>query len=301
MTSENVLVVALDGLDKELIDEFELDNIKQKEYGLIDNQTGIKHTKTSELFASFITGLDTEYHGLEGLGKYPGSWKGSLLDFSDIGYFKRNLPGYYRFRTALKGILDIDGKKRYTKEDLKSDTLFERIDNSRAMFVPSYNPDLLWEGGGMSIAGGLGYSRHKMSEFWDERSYEVRKEKFFHELENDIISPRDFLMVHFHRPDIYHHMYGDTGSGKLDFDEDKLRKIYNETDELAAEIREKALDKGYDYVVFMSDHGLPTVKTHNDQAFYSCNKELFGEKMPKITDFHDKILELTGNEDKIED
>lgn len=299
--NENVLVVAFDGLDKDLIDKYGLEEIKQQEYGTLDNKTDVEHVKTSELFTSFITGLKTEEHGLEGLGTYHDGWKGDLMEFLNIGYLKRNMPGYYRFRTALKGILDLGEKRRYDRRDLDSETLFEKIDNSRAMFVPGYNPDLMWQGGGMTIAGGLGYSKEKVKDFWDERSYEVRKEKFLHELENDIISPRDFLMVHFHRPDIYHHMYGDVSAENLDFDEEVLRRMYKETDEFASEIIEKAKEAGYDYIIFMSDHGLPTVKTHNENAFYSSNKELFGEKTPKITDFHDKILELTGNEDKIKD
>ena len=68
-------------------------------------------------------------------------------------------------------------------------------------------------------------------------------------------------------------------------------------DEWVSEVKEKALDKGYDKIIIMSDHGLPYDKNHdkeghNLRAFYSCNEELFPDKTPKITDFHDKILEL---------
>lgn len=45
----------------------------------------------------------------------------------------------------------------------------------------------------------------------------------------------------------------------------------------------------------MSDHGLPTEEGHNENAFYSCNRELFGSETPKITDFHDRILEIVGD------
>lgn len=65
--SENVLVVAFDGLDKEWIEEFELENIMQEEFGAIDNQTGMKNIYTSELFASFITGKNPQEHGIDGL------------------------------------------------------------------------------------------------------------------------------------------------------------------------------------------------------------------------------------------
>lgn len=61
---------------------------------------------------------------------------------------------------------------------------------------------------------------------------------------------------------------------------------------------EKGEEEGFDTVLFVSDHGLPDVEKggHNENAFYSCNKELFGDKTPHITDFHDKILELTDSE-----
>lgn len=68
--------------------------------------------------------------------------------------------------------------------------------------------------------------------------------------------------------------------------------MYKEIDELAEEIRERAEAKGYDKVIFMSDHGLPSQTAHNRNAFYSCNEKLYGEnskEKPKITDFYDKI------------
>jgi hypothetical protein len=291
MSTENVLLVALDGLDKELIDDFGLENVNQEEYGKIDNQTGSKYVKTSELFASFITGTNHEEHGVTGLTRSQDSWKWRVIDSICTERRVTDVRGFYRLKMFLKWFLNADDEIRYTKEDLEVDTLFEKTENSRAMFVPSYNPDILWEAGLEFEAGKFGRGKEGNARYWDERSYEIRKEKFLHELENDIVSPRDFLMVHFHRPDLYQHMYGDP-SGDL-YDEEKLRELYRETDEFAGEVKEKALEAGYDRIIFMSDHGLPEIKEHNENAFYSCNKELFGSKVPKLTDFHDRILSLT--------
>ena len=47
----------------------------------------------------------------------------------------------------------------------------------------------------------------------------------------------------------------------------------------------------------MSDHGLPTPHQHNEKAFYSCNRELFGDTTPLITDFHDRILDIVGEDE----
>lgn len=83
---------------------------------------------------------------------------------------------------------------------------------------------------------------------------------------------------------------------------EKVEETYHEADRFAGEILEKAEENGFETVIFMSDHGLPDVEEggHNENAFYSCNHELFGEETPHITDFHDKILELTSQEDDLE-
>lgn len=76
-----VLVIAFDGLDKELIDKFQLNNVPQYEYGFIENRENIKEVKTSELFTSFITGLTWEEHGIQGIKKWNKPFLGNFIDF----------------------------------------------------------------------------------------------------------------------------------------------------------------------------------------------------------------------------
>ena len=285
--SEKVLVVAFDGLDKELIEEFDLQNIRQGEFGSIDNQTGMKNIYTSELFASFITGETHQEHGVEGLNKWKNS-RGEILDTLVPKELLETKRGLHRFRETLKSALDAEETK-YDEEDLEVDTLFEKIDNSRSIFVPGYNPSTFWTIEADLRPLGFGKSPAETMEHYDTREFRHRKEKLFSELENDFIPARDFLMMHFHRSDTFHHLYGDPQGN---YDEEKLREMYSDMDELAVQIKEKALEKGYDYIIFMSDHGLPAKIGHNENAFYSSNKELFPNKTPKITDFHDRILEL---------
>jgi len=291
--TKSILVVAFDGLDKELIDEFGLTNIKQEEFGSIDNQSNMSEIKTSELFASFITGENYNVHGVKGLVRHPKSYRRKFIDMILPESVRGSVRGLTRIEHALKGLLDVNDPRKHTKSDINGKTIFEEIENSRALFVPSYNPDLIFEAGEGFLPLKLGKGIDRTAEFWDRRCYSIRKEDLFSELENDIIPPRDFLMCHFHRPDIYHHLYGDREEGE--FDKLKLRPMYEEIDGLAEEIKLKAIEKGYEHIIFMSDHGLPTEKGHNENAFYSCNKELFGEETPHITDFYDRILELTGN------
>ena len=285
--SEKVLVVAFDGLDRELIEEFNLENIKQEEFGPIDNQTGMKKIYTSELFASFITGTNWEKHGIEGLNKWKSS-RGEILDRIVPQKLLETKRGMHRLRETLKSLLDAEETK-YDKQDLKIDTLFEKIENSRPMFIPSYNPSTFWTIEADLRPLAYGKTPGETMNHYDTREFRYRKEKLFSELENDFVPARDFLMMHFHRSDTFHHLYGDPEGN---YDEEKLREMYREMDELAGEIKEKASAKGYNCIVFMSDHGLPAKIGHNENAFYSSNEKLFPDSTPKITDFYDKILKL---------
>lgn len=283
---KKTLVIALDGMDLELIEEFGLENIKQEEFGQIDNQTGMSETFTSELFASFITGKTNQHHGIKGLTKWSNEKVGRMEDAID------KLPLSNKTESLRKAIIEsinsLQAKQsKYSKEDLECDTIFEEVDNSRAMFVPSYNPSVFWVIGAGLEPVGYGYSLDETVNHYDTREFRHRKEQLFKELENDITGARDFLMCHFHRPDIYHHLYGDKEVGA--FDEDKLYQLYQELDEFADRVIEKAKEAGYERIIFMSDHGLPTKEGHNKNAFYSSSDELFGEQKPRITDFHSKL------------
>jgi len=277
-------------LDYNLIKDFGLEHVLQDEFGRIDNTTGMKVRVTSELFASFITGTNYENHGVH----HHSYWANRKV------HILENVLGDYRIFQKFKGvrgclynrIFDI-WKKRFDKKDLKVDSLFEKIENSRSIFVPGYNPSLFLALGVETAPLERGYGPKKAQSFYDTREYRYRKEVIFRELESEIIGHRDFLMCHFHRPDQFQHYFGDKDIGN--YDRNKLAKMYNEMDDLAADIKSKAIDAGYDYVIFMSDHGLPGTKLgHNENAFYSCNRDLFSGKTPKITDFYDKILSKVG-------
>lgn len=281
------LIVAFDGLDSELVDEFGLENLVQEETGEINNTAGMSGIMTSELFASFVTGETYESHGAKGLQYYTRGLLGKLLKkvFTN-SLLMNNIRGLTRLQEVLLSLFDVR-RVRYGKEKLKTDTIFDRVENSRAMFVPGYNPDLFWKTKCESNPLEYGYDSDRYLKFWDNRSYEHRKKSLFSEIS---FMSRPLLMCHFHRVDIHQHVYGDKEAGT--YDQDRLYKLYKETDELAGEIKEKALKSGYERIIFMSDHGLPAEDTaHNKNAFYSCNSEIFPDKTPKITEFYDLLLE----------
>jgi hypothetical protein len=285
---ENVLLIAFDGLDRELIEEFDLENIQQKEFGGVNNTQDVENILTSELFTSLITGQSSDEHGLKGLSTWSNS-RGNLIDYIAPKRLVNSVRGFNRIKEILKSVFSVREVK-YSKEHLEDSTLFDKIEDSRAMYVPGYNPSLFWEMRAETLPLRSGYGAEKAIKFWDSREHDFRKRNMFSELENDIVSPRNFLMIHIHRADFHQHMYGDPTSV---YDKERLKKLYREIDELAESIKSKAEDR-YDTIIFMSDHGLPTKHGHNKNAFYSCNRELF-KKEPTITDFYDEVLDLVGS------
>jgi hypothetical protein len=290
---DKTLVIAFDGMDNDLIERYNLEEIKQSEFGSIDNHTGMNSLMTSELFASFITGKTWREHGVTGLDRKEDEQAmekvNKIISEDKADSFK----GLRTLREILKSIFKPGKDVKYTKEDLEEDTVFDKIDNSRAMFVPGYNPSKIWaaEGCGISLLG-YGYSVQEVEKFLWGREFSYRKSQLLHEIGNEIVSPRDFLMCHFHITDWIHHLYADEKAGRQD--EEKVKDAYKKIDRFAGEIKKKAEKSAYDRIIFMSDHGLPEGEQHNQNAFYSCNQELFPEKEPRITDFYRKFVDLNS-------
>lgn len=291
MKEKSVLVVAFDGLDRELIEDFGLDTFTDmEEFGLIDNNTNTYKRKTSELFTSFITGKNYGSHEITELWKFSNEKINKFEKIVDDLPFTNSFKG---IRHALyQKILRFDCTKRMiNKNDYPQKTLFEKIDNSRAFNIPGYNPSPFW-----SKVRSVQLAEHDLEDripgyYWDVHEYRRRKNQFF----SEISGYEDLVMAHFHRSDIHQHQYGDKD---VFYDVQRLEKLYKETEELAKNIIER-YENDFDVIIFMSDHGLPTEDQHNKQAFYSCNIDLFSDKTPKITSFHDQILSLTSENPEI--
>lgn len=274
----DVLVVAFDGLDRERIERYGVEAVMQDEFGEIDNSTGIQSIKTAELFASFITGETYEEHGVVGLKKE---------DRGGEQLFDRLL---HAVPQGLKDRLNTDATQRllerarppstfYRREDIQAETLFETVPGARDVNVPVYsrNTYLHRKYTGFELGFGRAVVRRDL-----EAEHAQRRKETFEAVEHG----GTFVMAHFFYPDVCQHLYPD--------DEEEIKAMYHRMDELAGDIRQRA--DQFDTVIFMSDHGLPTKDAHNENAFYSCNHDLF-DGTPHITDFHDRILELVGRDD----
>lgn len=283
--ASNVIVVAFDGMDRELVEEFGLENVRQEEFGSIDNSTGINYRYTSELFASFITGETWDEHGIIRLSRNDKhrllNRRGRLAGFLSRYSTLWRLVQYLEVLLIYFLISDRSEWKdyKYSKRDLESGTLFDEIDLSKPLFVPAYNPDPRWQ---LDLPHGVMRPEETTRE--DVRKYSERltesRLREFYDLNFDFW---DFVMLHIHEPDAVQ----DVGLGNYERD-------YRRLDGIAEEIVEEFSDDWT--IIFMSDHGMMEEKEHNENAFYSCNKELFGSKTPHITEFYDKIIELTDNQ-----
>lgn len=272
---DKVAIIAFDGMDLDLIEEYDLDNIKQEEFGSLDNDTGIRFRFTSELFASFITGETWEEHGVIGLSRPERTkikrrlWQGVIPSF-----LRENYRGFTRLNHVIKRTLIEIGffeDMKYTKEDLNAKNMFDEMETAKPLFVPGYNPDPRWQ---------LGLP-HKVSEVTDReevRDYsrkltESRLEDFY-----DLsFSFWDMIMLHLHDPDAIQ-----------DLELGNYREEYERLNRIAGEIKKSLPDEWT--VIFMSDHGRMEERAHNKKAFYSCSEELFGNQTPHITDFYQKIV-----------
>ncbi|MFB6216480.1 MAG: alkaline phosphatase family protein [Candidatus Aenigmatarchaeota archaeon] len=281
MSESKILIVTFDGLDSDLVHRFQLTDVTSfTESGSLNNSAGMTTIITNELWASFITGETWKKHDIVSKNRPDSDVLFKLEKLNKFRWwqkFQGARPQIYSWIPFLNSNV-----RKYDKRDIGCDTIFERVPNSKAIDVRSYN---------------VGYNYDLMKPLEQdielateelERFTRWKKQELFDSMEQGY----DLIMAHFHKPDHIQHWFWEVG--KMD----KVEETYHEIDDMAAEIKQKAQKEGFDTVLFVSDHGLPDVENggHNENAFYSCNRELFGYETPHITDFHDKILEVVGSD-----
>jgi hypothetical protein len=267
--TSNLLIVAFDGADHDLIQRFGCENLQQVEFGRIDNHSHVNNVVTSELFASFLTGKPTDVHGIEGLRRWPDTRRGRLMERMSF----LPAPAHNGFRRLL------DAQQRtYYCADLEHETFLDAVENTRSINFPAYDKqtlhDRIWTG--LSL-----YDDLDLTDTDSRAEYFYRRRELLRHLQYAF----DVLACHFIRLDTIQHIHEESAWD----DPSILKPYYAMIDALAGEIRAEADE--YDYVLFMSDHGRPEGKEHNHNAFYSVNEPLnLGQ--PSLVEFHDLVLEL---------
>jgi len=273
----STLIVAFDGLDINLIQRYDCETfLGMGEFGRIDNISEITAVKTPELFAGFVTGRTFEEHGIDRYKTSPYGWLPQLIRPPE--WMRRRVRGLTAWNRAVTSAFKF---RVPGPEDIRCPTLFDQVPNSASINVPvvdGQNTFMDRATIGLKLGRGMESVERDV-----EAEHLWRKKELFGEIGKD----HQLLMAHFHKPDIMQHLYAYDNEVH---DEKRIKQVYEQIDELAAELKRQASEK-YDRILFMSDHGLPTETEHNENAFYSCNRELFADRIPHITDFYPLIVE----------
>ena len=265
-------IIGFDSLDYYLIKKYDLKCLTQREYGKVEINTGVLLTPT--IWASFITGLPPEEHGVVGW-KLKNPFLNKLQAWSIKTGFHRTIID--------RSILLTQLGRKLTKGSVPNvrgriPTIFDCAQHPKDIDVPCYSEDA-YEDQRREIYHAVGkpiIAKWIAEKAW--RTFEKKKEMVLDALN----SSWDLFMVHFFLPDIIQHT--------MWYREKEIERLYREMDEVACVIKKVVGENTF--TLFVSDHGQKRGQ-HTPYGFYSCSRRMYLRK-PKITDFAEIIkLELT--------
>lgn len=279
------LILAFDGLEYNFVEKFNLENLKQDEYGKVQvpkecfievkygPAKGKREAFTPFVWFSFLTGkLPTEANF-----KQFRKWDNEFL--ATLGILSAKIKLNRLIRNRIGMLLKALGfsYRTFRKQDYKIPTIFDLTEKSHAINVPVYSEKWTF---------GLAQNLDNFRCFEDfVESVLIAESSKFQKLRNQVLqylkqnSEWDLFMAYFPTLDHY---------GELCFrNTKKLHKMYMTFDIFVKEVK-KSLNESF--VLVISDHGMERLgKTpfgkHSDYAFYSINRKL-GLDNPKITDFY---------------
>lgn len=268
-----VFIIGIDALEYDLVEELNLRNIKQVEYGKVIEPSS--ELLTPILWGAFITG--TLEHGVKAF-----TVKNPLVKTSKNLLERLRIDPYITPIWLIYRALSKVGmsSRHVDKRDLQTKTIFDSAKNPVAISIPAYNE---WESVHRMrlkypLARFVGKRHEKKAEECIETNWRIFRRKMNYTLEMLEKDYWDLLMVHFLILDNIGHLYW--------YRPGKLRDAYRFMNSAVGELLSKVKDQ---WVLIVSDHGMKK-GLHTDYAFYSSNIPL-GLKNPKLTDFHNIILE----------
>jgi len=268
------LVLAFDGLEYDLVEKWNLKNIKQKVYGKYLAPVSPRHGKphTPSAWVSFITGKSVEEHGIDDWWTY-----GKL---NRIFNWLRWKPPFIWIKGKRKLLRKIGlGPQIHTKKDLKVRTIFDVVKPSIALNIPAYNEPLSYH---IELEKAL----EKGLNEYERKIWEIHRRRVKALMEN-INKEWKLLMAWFDLADLLGHIY--MVKNPL-----RLLRGYLELNRLVGRVS-KITGKDT-FIIVVSDHGMkPAGSTgdHSKYGFYSFNMNV-GYKPKRITDFYKLILKIIG-------
>ncbi|WP_160152886.1 hypothetical protein [Microbulbifer sp. ALW1] len=293
--NSRLLVIIFGGADHHYLSKFDCPNLKQAHWGKVsvDNLWQDRDVAT-QITAQLITGKTWEENGVNERKKVKYIYHGPISNWAENTLFKNIKRGRAR-RNALYTLLGervTTIAREFLKDDLTCPTLFDLVENSQAVYVPSYNPEPTWALD-RNILDPRKYPEMGVEAALDlrEKHFYWRKKRLMEALDGP---PKNLLMAQFQYLDSTQHLY-------LSYHEedqiDEVEKAYHRIDKFAGEIIEKARGV-YDRILFISDNGaarkIDYKPTHHNRPFYSLNKneEISDTNM---RDFFNHILNWTGS------
>jgi predicted AlkP superfamily phosphohydrolase/phosphomutase len=281
-----ILILALDALEYDLVEKWDLKNLKQKEYGkvILPIKPG-EEPATPAMWLSFITGKEPELHNVTLRVK----WKNPIIDYFSKkfgrlseGKKRKDERVHFFWPGKLLRLLGFK-KKMIDRGDIKFSTIFDET-KSIAISVPSYNEDKINYEIVKDMMNALGKDASIPKQIVEDKiriAFLKRKRRLINAIRGDW----ELLMTHFFILDIIQHTFF--------YDQKKIRKYYEEIDSIIGKIKKKLPNNVL--ILIVSDHGQKR-GIHTDYGFYSLNKKLC-LKNPKMTEFKD-IIERCIKESK---
>jgi len=278
---KRICILALDALEYDLVEEFDLKNIKQLEYGKIDVSM-FKDLITPIVWGSFISGLPPEKHGLDINAVQ--HWHSFVIDKLRYLSIKMKLDQIKNKGRILER-LGFERKFVYDEmmaqfKNRKIKTFFDIVPKAKAFSVPPYQK---WIERETQQLFSQAMQKNKIKPF------EQRVWNIFEQKRNECIKiiqegNWNLFMAHFMFTDLLAHFY----VGNLT----KMFGIYLKAEELVEDVKKIIGDETLLLVV--SDHGMKTFGKgiygdHSDHGFYSSNVQL-NLVNPKVTDFFDLVV-----------
>jgi hypothetical protein len=277
-----VILLALDGLEYNLVVRWHLKNLMQNMYGYIDVSKyyvpEVNEILTPNVWASFLTGSEPEVHGAKLF---------SLSRFESLEGLRRRLGKVlpYVIREPISKMLrKMRLIVRVDRDFLRRRglvTIFDEVKSIVLEDFPVYNPtDTTRDRLLKAVRKGL---REYVEECW--RINKERRVKLLSLIDEFLNGDYELLGAYFDIADKVGHVY--YGRNMLE-----VMKAYFFLNKLAYEVRTKV--HGEAFVVIVSDHGMEPDGKHSPRAFFSFSHRL--GKVPKeITEFKQIILDIIND------
>jgi len=277
-SKSRVFILALDGLEYDLVVKWRLKNLMQKRFGRYEvHEDYMRKTDeglepyTPKVWVSFLTGKHPKEHGIRDLWTY-----NRILDFI------RHLPVISWIKGKRKIARKLGIKPRLvSRSDYKYPTLFELVPSSKAINFIGYNEPTEMRERMNLLLSDKSFRMEQLEELCWEAYWKTRNLMF-----REINSDWNLFAVYFETLDWLGHLY----------ENKKVRNLlipYQVFDNLVYEIKEIIGDN----VIFLvlSDHGVEISNDrltgyHSHYGFWSLNINT-DWKPKEITDFFHKILE----------